>query len=944
MTTVPNKNAIEISNVVKVFPIKHQEALVLRGITLSIAQNDFVIVFGHSGCGKSTLLHAILGLEQPTSGTVHMFGRNMYAYTEDERSLYRKMHIGVVYQQSNWIKSLTVCENVAFAASLTGIEKTQATRKAKEVLQTVGMAGWADYYPSELSSGQQQKVALARALITNPDIIVADEPSGNLDYQSSIELMELFRKLHTQGKTIIMVTHNIDNVDYAQTVVHMFNGRIIRIVEATEKNREDVKKMLLSRIVLSGAPDMQKGKLQTREKIRTIPNIRVALAGMRSMTGIFFSNISRIFHFSALLFLYLTRKTVEAIGNNRWFPAVIARLSEKRLLFLYKKLFTLFDKQEEHSIARVDLIDLSLKNIWSKRARTIITVGGMAIGIGTIVFLVSVGYGLEKMVISRVARLDEIRQIDTTPAVSSNIRITDTSLASFKTIEGVDKVLPVIGVVGKISYQNSSSDVAVYGVLSDYLKESAIKPAKGAIFESNEVSVKVTDTRSRISAGEVAGVHDTRVPAVPSYGTEIGEVEFRIEPEAYVRVRKEPSASAQLLGYTRRAEGTQSGAEYWGGSYISEDKAGAAAVDENGKKMGRWIKTTVPLWSEQSDTSDEGALAYKPELDTEGKQVITEGYVAELSMNVTRAYDLPEVLGVATTSSDVLAEASSSATADSEVATASATTKKASVPLPQRERQAVVNMAFLQILGVKESKGVGTRFELAFVATSELTTGRDTIQSAPVSYTIVGITPDNKTPIVYVPLVDVKELGLSNYSQAKLVANTQGQIPTIRKHVELLGFKTTSVADTVNQIERLFSGLRMVLGILGFVALIIAALGMFNTLTISLLERTHEVGMMKVIGMRSSEVQDLYLSESMIMGVLGGLCGLLIGFTTGKLLSVVLTALSVSKGYGVIDIAFIPFLFIVLIMFLSVVVGLLTGIYPARRATKISALDALRYE
>jgi putative ABC transport system permease protein len=278
------------------------------------------------------------------------------------------------------------------------------------------------------------------------------------------------------------------------------------------------------------------------------------------------------------------------------------------------------------------------------------------------------------------------------------------------------------------------------------------------------------------------------------------------------------------------------------------------------------------------------------------------------------------------------------------VATVSATTKKASVPLSQRERQAVVNMAFLQILGVTESKGVGTRFELAFVATSELTTGRDTIQSAPVSYTIVGITPDNKTPIVYVPLVDVKELGLSNYSQAKLVASTQGQIPTIRKHVELLGFKTTSVADTVSQIERLFSGLRMVLGILGFVALIIAALGMFNTLTISLLERTHEVGMMKVIGMRSSEVQDLYLSESMIMGVLGGLCGLLIGFTTGKLLSVVLTALSVSKGYGVIDITFIPFLFIVLIMFLSVVVGLLTGIYPARRATKISALDALRYE
>ena len=931
MTTALQRNTIEITGLVKVYPVKAQEAVVLRGISLAIAVNDFVIVFGHSGCGKSTLLHTILGLETPTSGTVHIHGRNMYAYSEDERSLYRKLHVGVVYQQSNWIKSLSVLENVAFAASLAGIEKSKAAAHAREILQMVGMSGWADFHPSELSSGQQQRVALARALITDPEIIVADEPTGNLDYQSSIELMELFRKLHQRGKTVVMVTHNIDNVDYAQTVVHMFNGRIIKTMQTSQNNRDDVKKQLLSRIVLAGAPDMQRPRV--KEKIRNANGLRHFIAGIGIYTRLFFANVLRIMNFSILLFFYLIGKSTTFVASRTHIPVGIAGVLSRPFHRLYGLVTAQVDKQVEHSIARVDLIDLSLKNIWSKRARTIITVGGMAIGIGTIVFLVSVGYGLEKMVVSRVARLDEMKQIDTTPAISSNIRITDASLASFKAVQGIQKVLPVIGVVGKVSYQNSSSDVAVYGVLPDYLRESAIRPVKGTIFESGEKASPVTGKQNNKRTGEVAGVSTARQTV--AYGTKLGEVTFTTDSESYVRVRKEPSAGATLLGYTRNAEKAHPATEHWGGTYISEDDAGAAATDENGKKLGRWIRARVPLWNE----------AHEPLLDDVGSQLVVDGYIAELSMKINRTYPLPEVFGISDAQSSVLAEASSSADTDEVVASAPAHLKNTEkVALSEKKRTAVVNVAFLQILGLTESTGVGKQFTLAFVATSELTTGKDTIQSAPVSYTIAGIIPDNKTPIIYVPLADIRELGVDNYSQVKIVVAGQDQISPVRKHIELLGFKTSSVADTVNQIERLFSSLRLLLAIIGFVALTIAALGMFNTLTISLLERTHEIGMMKVIGMRSEEVQDLYLSESMIMGILGGLSGLIIGYGAGKLISIGLTALSVTKGYGVIDISFIPLPFVILIMLLSGVVGLLTGIYPARRATKISALDALRYE
>lgn len=238
-----SKNTIiKIWDVSKSFDVGMQKVKVLKGITFNVKINDFLIIFGPSGCGKSTLLHTILGLEEPSSGYISYLGKDIYETalekmtTDDERADFRKLNVGMVYQQANWIKSLNVWENIAFPLTLLGIDKVERKNKALETLKEVEMLDWADYKPMQLSSGQQQKIALARALISNPKLIIADEPTGNLDFDSGQELMKLLTKLNTEKqKTIIMVTHDLEYLKYAKTTVKMFDGQVIGIYNGTEE-------------------------------------------------------------------------------------------------------------------------------------------------------------------------------------------------------------------------------------------------------------------------------------------------------------------------------------------------------------------------------------------------------------------------------------------------------------------------------------------------------------------------------------------------------------------------------------------------------------------------------------------------------------------------------------------------------------------------------------
>lgn len=235
---------LELSALSKSFSVGTQEVQVLKDVNITIKWGDFVVIIGPSGSGKSTILYSLLGLEVPTSGNVRFIGEDIYDNTdEDFRSDLRKNHIGMVYQQANWIKALTVRENVAFPMLLQGKTETESYTRSIDLLTQVGMAEWAEYRPSELSGGQQQRVAVARALINDPKLIVADEPTGNLDYQNGQNIMTLLSQLNQKDqKTIIMVTHDLEYLSFAKTAIHIFDGQVAGVYT------DEGQKQLLSNI------------------------------------------------------------------------------------------------------------------------------------------------------------------------------------------------------------------------------------------------------------------------------------------------------------------------------------------------------------------------------------------------------------------------------------------------------------------------------------------------------------------------------------------------------------------------------------------------------------------------------------------------------------------------------------------------------------------------
>lgn len=231
-----SENIIQAIDIHKSFYVGSQEIPVLKGVSFEVKTGDFAIILGPSGSGKSTLLHILLGLEHPTSGKVICLDTDLYDNkSDDDRSAFRKKHVGMVYQQPNWIKSLNVLENVSFPLALIGVGKLESLKRARESLVNLGMQDWINYVPTELSGGQQQKVALARALVTNPELIIADEPTGNLDFESGQSLIQLLVKMNNLGKTVLMVTHDLEYVKYGKTAIRIKDGLVQDITTGESK-------------------------------------------------------------------------------------------------------------------------------------------------------------------------------------------------------------------------------------------------------------------------------------------------------------------------------------------------------------------------------------------------------------------------------------------------------------------------------------------------------------------------------------------------------------------------------------------------------------------------------------------------------------------------------------------------------------------------------------
>ncbi|NTU46070.1 ABC transporter ATP-binding protein [Candidatus Roizmanbacteria bacterium] len=237
-----NNFIIEVNAIKKIFTTETGDTEILKGITAQITKGDFVLIVGPSGCGKSTLLHTLLGLEPPSSGSIIVDGNDFYSMSEDERAIFRRHYVGIIYQQPLWIESLNVIENVSFPLHLLDEKEEEINRKAHEALAMVGLDEWATYVPKELSSGQQQKISLARVLTLDPMIIVADEPTGNLDSVSGQELIDTFMRLVDKGKTVIMVTHNLEYLKFATCIFHMIDGQIVEQESVHKKKGSSLKR------------------------------------------------------------------------------------------------------------------------------------------------------------------------------------------------------------------------------------------------------------------------------------------------------------------------------------------------------------------------------------------------------------------------------------------------------------------------------------------------------------------------------------------------------------------------------------------------------------------------------------------------------------------------------------------------------------------------------
>jgi len=390
------------------------------------------------------------------------------------------------------------------------------------------------------------------------------------------------------------------------------------------------------------------------------------------------------------------------------------------------------------------LMFLAYKNLYGHKMRTILTAGGVAISVGFVVFLISLGFGLQKVSTTQIANLEALQILDVSITKSKLVTLNDETMDKFRDLGNVIEAYPQVSSATKITYNTSEIDGVVYGKSTDFLKLEEVKMASGRKFSEDTADEAIINlaAQTQLSAGDI--------------------IDKDITLNVIVR--------SELL-----------------------------SKDEKSKQFEKKLK-------------------------------------------------------------------------------------------------------------------------------------------------VVGIIDDKSAPYVYVPMHVFSDNGVVNYSGAKIKMNSKEAVDQAKLQVENMGFKATSVKETVDQINQFFGVFQIILISFGAIAIIVACLGMFNTLTISLLEKTREVGFMKALGTTRKDIYKLFTFESILIGTLGSTTGVLIGFLLGKMLNYSILGLAKATGNQPVEIFYIPFYMMALILGTSLLISLLTGFYPARRAAKISPLDALRYE
>ena len=218
---------IRTENLTRIFRTEEVETIALNGVNIEVEDGEFIAIMGPSGCGKSTLLNILGLLDSPTEGKYWLNNEEVGHLKERERTTYRKGRIGFVFQNFNLIDELTVEENVDLQLKYLGVGKAERKERVLEILRKVKLSHRAKHYPHQLSGGQQQRVAIARAVVGKPSIILADEPTGNLDSKNGMAVMQLLSELNEEGTTIVMVTHSKHDATYASRIINLFDGQVV---------------------------------------------------------------------------------------------------------------------------------------------------------------------------------------------------------------------------------------------------------------------------------------------------------------------------------------------------------------------------------------------------------------------------------------------------------------------------------------------------------------------------------------------------------------------------------------------------------------------------------------------------------------------------------------------------------------------------------------------
>ena len=232
--------AIQVKNLYKIFRVGNEKVRALNGVDLAIYKGEFCAIVGTSGSGKSTMLNMLAGLEKPTKGEVIVAGEHLEKMNENQLVKFRREHVGFIFQSFNLLGTMNAIENVALPLTFRGVDKKIREAKAVEMLKLVGLPKHMKHRPNEMSGGQQQRVGVARALVLDPEIIFADEPTGNLDSKTSAEVLGLMRKVVTEkNQTMVMVTHDNHLAGFADRIFHIIDGKIVKIEDRSEYKEDE---------------------------------------------------------------------------------------------------------------------------------------------------------------------------------------------------------------------------------------------------------------------------------------------------------------------------------------------------------------------------------------------------------------------------------------------------------------------------------------------------------------------------------------------------------------------------------------------------------------------------------------------------------------------------------------------------------------------------------